>query len=340
MTLIVFPMLLLIQMSNAIQLPERATSPPLPPPGKLLDVGGWRLHLHCTGEVRGSEPIVVLEAGAGDFSVDWSLVQPDVARFARVCSYDRAGAGWSDLGPRPRTMHQIVWELRTLLEKAGERPPHVLVGHSFGGWLVRVFASTYRSDVAGVVLCESGDERGLFTLKDDKKVPLVETATGQPLPAVKSSGPLRESDIPPRIRSMIEAQVRDLAPHANDPPRDKLPTDAQRMRTWSISQVKHHIVNDNPFAGEELAALLAERTTKKHALDDMPLVVLSRGGTEREAAEVPAGEEKRKRNQASLVALSRIGKQVIALRSGHHIPLDEPDVVVTAIRDVLAALRK
>ena len=99
---------------------------------------------------------------------------------------------------------------------------------------------------------------------------------------------------------MIEAQVRDLAPHANDPPRDKLPADAQHMRTWSIS---------HPFAGEEMAALLVERTTTKHALGDMPLVVLSRAGAEREAAQNPAGEEKRKSNQASLVALSRVGNR-------------------------------
>src|SRR5687768_14490876 len=91
---------------------DATTSPPLPPPGRLIDLGGWRVHLHCTGEVRPSQPTVTLEAGSGDFSVDWSLVQPDVARFARVCSYDRAGAGWSGLGPRPRTMRQVVWELR------------------------------------------------------------------------------------------------------------------------------------------------------------------------------------------------------------------------------------
>jgi pimeloyl-ACP methyl ester carboxylesterase len=335
-----FTVLLLVRSTAAAQPQDASTLPPLPAPGRLIDLGGWRVHLHCTGQVRTSQPTVILEAGSGDFSVDWSLVQPEVARFARVCSYDRAGTGWSDLGPRPRTMHQVAWELRTLLEKAGERPPFVLVGHSSGGWLVRVFTSMYRSEVAGLVLCESGDERGLFTVKDGKKVLLVETATGEPLPAVKRSDPLRDSDIPARFRSMIEAQIRDLAPHANDPPRDKLPADAQRMRTWSISQVKHHIISDNPFAGEEMAALLAERTTKTHALGDMPLVVLTRGGTEREAAENPAGEEKRKLTQASLVTLSRIGKQVMALRSGHHIPLDEPELVITAIRDVLTTVGK
>jgi pimeloyl-ACP methyl ester carboxylesterase len=97
---------------------------------------------------------VILEAGNGDFSVDWSLVQRGVARFARVCPYDRAG--WSDLGPRPRTLHQKVWELHTLLEKGGTKPPYVLVGHSYGGCIVRQYASTYPDEVAGMVLVEAG----------------------------------------------------------------------------------------------------------------------------------------------------------------------------------------
>ena len=87
--------------------------PPFPPPGRLVDIGGWRLHINCTGEPAPGQPTVILEAGLGDFSVEWSLVQPRVARFARVCSYDRGGDGWSDLGPDPRTLHQIVGELRT-----------------------------------------------------------------------------------------------------------------------------------------------------------------------------------------------------------------------------------
>src|SRR5688572_29584708 len=109
-------------------------SPPFPPPGRLIDVGGWRLHLYCTGETVASQPTVILEAGLGDFSVEWSLVQPRVATFARVCSYDRAGHGWSDVGPNPRTFRQIVYELQTLLEKGDVRPPYLLVGHSYGGW--------------------------------------------------------------------------------------------------------------------------------------------------------------------------------------------------------------
>src|SRR5262245_47906325 len=87
--------------------PQEGAPPPAAPPGRLVDVGGWRLHLNCTGRRAPSQPLVLLEAGAGDFSVEWSLVQPRVAASSRVCSYDRAGDGWSDLGPHPRTMHQI-----------------------------------------------------------------------------------------------------------------------------------------------------------------------------------------------------------------------------------------
>src|SRR5438105_8957241 len=119
---------LLFGTSVVAQTQSAASSPPFPPPGQLIDLGGWRLHLNCSGKASASQPTAILEAGAGDFSVDWSLVQPAVARFARVCSYDRAGSAWSDLGPRPRTIHQIVWELHTLLAKAGEMPPFVLVG--------------------------------------------------------------------------------------------------------------------------------------------------------------------------------------------------------------------
>jgi pimeloyl-ACP methyl ester carboxylesterase len=121
---------------------QTASLPAFPAPGRLIDLGGWRLHLNCSGQASSSRATVILESGAGDFSVDWSLVQPLVAPFTRVCSYDRAGAGWSDLGPRPRTMRQQVWELHALLDKAGETPPFVLVGHCYGGWLARLFAAT------------------------------------------------------------------------------------------------------------------------------------------------------------------------------------------------------
>src|SRR4051812_32952867 len=101
-----------------------------PPPGSLVDVGGYRLHLYCTGE---GTPTVVLDAGLGGGVLDWSTVQPEVSKFARVCAYDRAGMAWSDSGVRPRTSRQVVTELHALLGNAGERVPYVLVGHSIAG---------------------------------------------------------------------------------------------------------------------------------------------------------------------------------------------------------------
>src|SRR5262245_57916672 len=105
------------------------------PPGKLVDVGGFRLHISCEG--RGSPVIMIY--GGGSFSVDWSLVQPQVARFAQACTYDRAGNAWSDSGPTPRTMCQDVYELHKLLQKAQIEQPYVLVGHSLGGLIARLF---------------------------------------------------------------------------------------------------------------------------------------------------------------------------------------------------------
>jgi pimeloyl-ACP methyl ester carboxylesterase len=330
----------LLSGATAARAQDGPASPPLPPPGRLVDVGGWRLHLNCAGKAGTSRPTVILEAGAGDFSLDWSLVQPSVARFARVCSYDRAGSGWSDLGPRPRTMHQIVYELHTLLEKAREPPPYVLVGHSRGGWLVRLYQIVYPADVAGMVLVEAGADNPWRKTPEKGLVRSSDLATGKAIPAVKTADPLHESEIPRRFVTMIKDQVPQLSAHANDPPRDKLPANAQRMRTWSYAQVKMHISNDNDFEAEELGILRAERTRTEHVLGDMPLIVLSRGLPEDSSPAGRTAEEEHNRDQAALIALSRAGKQVIAKRSGHHIPLDEPDLVVAAIRDVIAAARR
>jgi len=234
-------------------------------------------------------------------------------------------------------MSQIVYELHTLLDKAGERPPYVLVGHSFGGWLVRVYQSRYPADVVGLVLVDAGGDNPWRKIPDKGWVRSSDLATGKPIPDVKTSGPLRYSEIPERLVTLIKDQVPELSAHANDPPRDKLPADAQRMRTWSYGQVKMQISNDNPFEGEELGTLRAQRTRTAYVLGDLPLIILSRGLPEDSSAAGRKGEEEHKSEQAELVALSRNGKQVVATRSGHHIPLDEPDLVVAAIRDVIQA---
>jgi len=123
-----------------------------PPPGKLVDIGGLRLHINCTGA---GSPTVILEAGPTESSVIWQLVQPQIGSFTRVCSYDRAGFGWSDAPNAPRTASNIANELDRLLNRAAVPGPYVLVGHDFGGLINRVFIVRHRQQVAGMVLVDS-----------------------------------------------------------------------------------------------------------------------------------------------------------------------------------------
>ncbi len=124
----------------------------LKPLGQLLSVGEHKLHIHCTGK---GTPTVLLESGIGGNHLDWILTQPIIARQTQVCSYDRAGYGWSERGPKPRLASSISAELRTLVRQAGVEGPFVLVGHSFGGLLALYFAANYADQVAGLVLVDS-----------------------------------------------------------------------------------------------------------------------------------------------------------------------------------------
>jgi pimeloyl-ACP methyl ester carboxylesterase len=124
-----------------------------PPPGQLVDVGGYRLHIQCAGT---GSPTVILDAAADMMSADWGWIQPAVAQHTRVCAYDRAGMGWSDPGPLPRDAQHISAELHTLLTKAGLSGPYVLVGHSAGGLYVRMYAAHYPDEVVGMVLVDPG----------------------------------------------------------------------------------------------------------------------------------------------------------------------------------------
>ena len=126
-----------------------------PPAGRLVDVGGHRLHLHCAGD---GSPTVIMEGGSGGNILHWMTVQPLIGMSTRVCAYDRAGMGWSEPGPLPRTPQRIVAELHTLLVAAGVPGPYVLVGHSLGGKYVRLYANEYPQDVAGMVLIDSRHE--------------------------------------------------------------------------------------------------------------------------------------------------------------------------------------
>ena len=152
------------------------------PPGKLVDLGGYRIHLNCTGQ---GSPTVVLSPGGGGFSFDWFLVQQKVSAFDRVCSCDRAGSAWSDPGPQPLTMRQEAFEVHSALAKSGERGPYLLVGQSLGGLMMRVFADRYANDTAGLVLVDATSPDTTLGM-NGKLVHVREQAKQRPIPDVQT----------------------------------------------------------------------------------------------------------------------------------------------------------
>ncbi len=137
------------------------------PPGKLVDVGGYRLHLSCAGS---GGPTVVLEYGLQGSYLDWHLVQRQIASFARVCFYDRGGYGWSDPSPRPRVPSVMAEELQTLLHNAGEKPPYILVAHSYGSFNAVMFAHKFPEEVSGLVLVDGLHTLSLFPPRLSERV--------------------------------------------------------------------------------------------------------------------------------------------------------------------------
>jgi pimeloyl-ACP methyl ester carboxylesterase len=301
------------------------------PPGRMVDVGGWRLHLHATGK---GGPAVILEAGAGAFSFDWDLVQPLVAKFTRVVSYDRAGYAWSEPGPKPRTMRQLAFELRTALHKAGIKPPYVLVGHSLGGPIVRTFADLYPKEVAGMVLVDATSEDTQLWL-NGKVVRMREISRGRPFPPVQKSTPKG---------AHAEDRANPEAPEKTEPPFDKLPTEVQKWRVSARGKPRMMDMSGSEFdyLPEELAAIYADK--REHPLGDIPLAVLAGVRDEGTLPGVTPEESKRLREEKSaqkeaMTRLSTNSKYIATAKSGHEIHLTEPDLVVQAIREVVEAAR-
>src|SRR5215211_9106482 len=145
-----------IYQTIATGLAERA----YPAPGEMVGVKGHSLHINCVGQ---GSPTVVLDSGMAMFSAQWVRVQREVSGTTRVCAYDRAGMGWSEMGPDPRDARQITGELHTLLGKAGIEGPYVLVGHSLGGMYMLTYAARYPDEVAGVALVDSSTEPEQFS---------------------------------------------------------------------------------------------------------------------------------------------------------------------------------
>lgn len=307
-----------------------ASPPELPPPGRLVDVGGYRLHLLCSGQTSQAGPTIVLSSGAGDYAVDWGLVQPAIAESMRVCSYDRAGAGWSDPGPEPRTIRQEAGELHLLLAAAGERSPYVLVGHSLGGLVIRMYQLQNPSEVVGMVLVDPTHEDGRLGYRG-QLVRVRTLATGRPIP------PLQLLDASPPALLRGDESVRCQASAKTGQiygPFVKLPSKDQQLRLWAQHNPKC-VARGDDYLADEFAAIHADRQQNPRPLGAIPLIVILAVQTSAPPGE-PLDEWRSEKaaRMADLSHLSSQGRLISADRSGHHVHLDDPSTVIAAIREV------
>jgi pimeloyl-ACP methyl ester carboxylesterase len=306
-------------------------SPRLPPPGRLVDIGGHRLHLHCAG---GGAPTVVLDAALGGSSISWAHVQPAVAAFARVCSYDRAGFGWSDAGPMPRTAGRAADELHRLLHTAGERAPYLLVGHSYGGLVARIFAARHPHEIAGLVLVDPAHPEDWLEPHAENQARIAHgtrlcrqgavaarLGIARVVSALVRTGALTPARALVRLVSRGGLSATDegiLAPIWLLPPDARKPLFQFWTRPEFFEALGSQIASICDSAAETLDAA-------PDGYGDLPLVTIS-------ATEPAPWKQDR---QDRLARLSTRGRHIVASNSGHWIPLEQPDVVVEAIRELV-----
>jgi pimeloyl-ACP methyl ester carboxylesterase len=278
------------------------------PPGQMVDVGGYRLHLNCTGT---GSPTVVIDAGWGDWSAAWSSwVQPQVARTTRVCTYDRAGMGYSEPGPLPRTAEHFAQELHTVLQQARIAGPYVLVGHSAGGLTARVFAHEYAADVAGVVLIDSMSPRHATSAAPATPPQTDPPSAGDWLLTLPARiGVLRMLAGPLDLKAGVSPEVADAYIAFSVTPRS--------LQTW---------LDEGRGMPDSLAQ--AGAVTSFGAV---PVIVLSRGLDQ---------DRDWQAMQAELLQLSSDSQQLIAARSGHSIEHDQPEAATGAIVKMVEQLRR
>ncbi|HEV7689318.1 MAG TPA: alpha/beta hydrolase [Hyphomonadaceae bacterium] len=275
-------------------------------PGELVAVeGARRLHVLCKGPEQG--PTVIFEAGLSPFPANsaYAKVQALIAPFARVCSYDRAGLGWSDPAPPGRNIPDLADDLHRLIEAARVPGPYILVGHSMGGLIVRSYVTKHPGSVAGVVLADASSET-LFTTASaasrDKSVADIDAALKTATPGVPVIA------LPPGADPMIAFS---LLPEI-------LAT--QREENFAVSRSPPSMLKPQGFG----------------TLGDIPLIVIRRGL----AANPPSATDTAWRAaQEQMTALSTNSRLIVAERSGHVIPFDRPDVVADAVRSVIEAAR-
>lgn len=303
-----------------------------PPPGRLVDIGGHRLHLLQEGSGR---PTIVLEAGLMSTVLSWSGLQQRLAQTYRVVSYDRAGLGWSESGPLPRTADRLVEELHTLLNRAGIAPPYILVGHSFGGLTMPLFAARFPKETAGLVLVDPvAPAEWNPPSEHDGKLTRIGAAVCRRAALLARMGLIRFVAflLSTRLKKGAAYLVRLISRGApadagtvSSPWFSALPAEEREMA--AVFWVQEKFARAIASQLENLPASAARVAETNPALA-MPVVILS-------ASTAP---EKRRKEHAAMAARLRLGTYVLAERSNHWIMQCQPELVITAIERVVEQL--
>lgn len=301
-----------------------------PQQGRSVSLGpqfaGVSLNINCSGQ---GSPTVILDSGLGVPAIGWNFVQPQIAKFTRVCSYDRAGYGWSTPGPMPRTSDEIVKELHALLAAAGEKPPYIFVGHSFGGFNIRVFNGAYPGEVAGMVLVDASHE------DQNSRMPAALVAYSKKEEAASKW----QAFIAPALIDLGVARLTSIVSGPSYLPRNFL----EELRYLQL-QTKFLSATNSELAFFDTSA---DEVRASGNLGDKPLIVLTAGKSP-DASSLPAGFPKKEfddfetiwRNdlQVREAHFSTRGRQILVPDSDHMIPFERPDMVVSAIHDVFSAI--
>jgi pimeloyl-ACP methyl ester carboxylesterase len=278
-----------------------------PAPGQFADVGGHRLHFEDVGE---GQPTVILESGLATGCLAWHLVQPEIAKFTRVVSYDRAGLGWSDSGESPPTSRHVASELHALLNKADIPGPYVLVGHSLGAHHVRVYTDQYPSEVAGLVLVDPQDENFWQGVSEATKL---EQRT-----EILRSGLRHWASASVGIARFSEP------PGWQDKGRELLRSKALARQPKAIYAL---------WAENAYFSVCADEAHATGSVGSRPMMVLTAEHLP------PAHREELIHEHNRLAALSIQGSRVMVPDCGHYIQIEKPDAVVKAIHQVVDMVR-